>query len=182
MKSIIIFIVFIPIICFSKKDSTRFIDNFYLELNPGIGRFTYKEKFANNGFYFYSEKTEKILMFDVDLTFRNKYLRLGFNSNVLLVFDIRFKGGFNILMNHLNMNHYFGAYYSFGQFPNKNQFLYRFKNSNTVGLEYYYKKFHINIGYSWYKVKPESDNIKDLSSIVFNIGYAFNLDSFQKKK
>ena len=49
MKIILIIFYLVSLGLFSQNDSSRFIDDFYMELNAGLGKFNYSYEYFGNG-------------------------------------------------------------------------------------------------------------------------------------
>ncbi len=185
MRIIIFIILFFPLKSFSYNDSTKFINNIHLELNCGIGKIRYFE-------YYQSPSGSDLIQFDDvsinfsgNLFYKIKRFSLGFSCQYLHFTDDSFASlspflEFNILDIVKNKNLFFGPRISYGYIIRgyNNTTLSRF----SMGMSFHYKKFHIGINYDW--IKPNYNSIFYIKprNIFLEIGYAFNLETFRKKK
>ena len=176
------------------NSKTRFIDNFYLEFNLGSGFNKYKDEVYNNqGLSGYKNAFEILLNLDLNFQFRNKYFKSGIsiidktsiygdldNNWSLLI-------GANVLPKKIK-NLYFGPFISYSTFYER-EHIGKVKGALTHsfdcingGVDFYFKKFHIDLYYSKFVNKiPDYDFLHKLQKYGIDIGYCFNLDSFRRK-
>lgn len=185
MRILIISMVFIPSFCFSQKDSTKFIDNFYLEINGGIGEFSNIESYQSPSGTYLVQNNNISINLSTNLLYRNKRWLCGFTGQTLYFVDDMFSSislfsGLNILKIEENKNVFFGPKISYGYIirPFNNTTLSRF----SLGMTFYFKKLHAGIAYDWIKPRYNSFTFNKTRNLYFEIGYSFNLDSFRKKK
>lgn len=181
MKIVLFLLLAMPIFTFSQSDSSKFINNFYLEINLGgkIGTVDESVGIDENNEHAYAKFSYWMIRTDIDFNFRNRFFKVGLSSNVLYYFDFNTRIGGNLFFSNSNRNFYFGPFFKYGWFI-KN--LNGVKNSSAIGLECYLRKFHIELSYSKFITDENYYYSINYRMLDIGIGYAFNLESFQKKK
>ncbi|MEY3238227.1 MAG: hypothetical protein RI883_2328 [Bacteroidota bacterium] len=185
---IIIFLFYSQII-FSQIDSTQNLrDKFYLELNAGIGSFNYSYLYnpkptTSSGTYI--DDKSLFFNFDMNFNFRNNYFKIGGTIFSTKIIEGTVDGAFAIslggnLVFFEPKDKYFGPYLSYGKL------IYKMENPwfeyLGFGLETYIRKFHLEFYYNKAINVPDTSTKINKRMFGFNIGYAFNLESFRKKK
>lgn len=183
MRTILVLFLFNSLITFSQKDSTLFRDKFYLEINGGAGLFKYKELISSPSGSGY--QSAKAMTYDCQLgiNFRSYRLKVGVVGQLMYFYQpdnyinsISLIHAVNFCDKNRKPNVFFGPTLSFGAF-NSPYTLFYFKTQ--IGWDYYYKKFHLGVKCDWMRSNSKIDFDTNL---FFEIGYAFNLESFRKKK
>lgn len=187
MKLIAFILLLNPLVSFTQRDSTHIRDKFYLELNAGYGKMTYKQKYyANTGVIDYYELEDRSLNFSASLYFRNKWILTGITGQLItfesdMVRYLSYNLSFNIL-NLLNKNRFshsfFGPWFSYGYANYASSVFPRY----ALGINYQFKHIHVALKHDWFKRKPNAISFIDAKNIYLEVGYAFNLESFRKKK
>lgn len=185
MRTILVIFLFNSLITFSQKDSTLFRDKFYLEINGGLG--TYKYSYLYNpkpttNPAIYVEEKLLFLNFDLNFNFRNDYFKLGGTVFSAKTINGMVDGAFAVslganLVFFEPTNKYFGPYISYGTLISRMESTWF--DYIGLGFEMYIRKFHLDFYYN--KALNVSTKINN-RMFVFNVGYAFNLASFRKKK
>jgi hypothetical protein len=180
MKILIAILILLPSITFSQKDSTLIRDQFFLEINGSVGLLKYKEKFSSPSGKFYLEEKAMSQSIFVSFQYRNQRLKAAINSGFLLVLNpfVSFETGINLLSKS-KVNKYFGPCLIYGFYPHDLGYFLG-KNFLEFGFEAYFNKFHVGLKHQWFESK--NDTYQDITNLCLEIGYAFNLESFRKKK
>lgn len=179
MKILAFILLLIPLVSFTQKDSTRLRDKFYLEINLGGKIGTVDENIGSYPELAYASYSFWMIHLDIDLNFRNRFIKAGISSNVLYYFDFNTRIGGNLFFSNINRNFYLGPFFKYG-WVIKN--LNGVKNSSALGLECYLRKFHFELSFSKFRTYESHYNSINYRMLDVGIGYAFNLESFRKKK
>jgi hypothetical protein len=185
MRKIIIFLFFVTQYAFTQKDSIKAINNIYLEFNIGIGKYNNIDNYFNE--YAPYIKNNLSIILCSKLYYKNKRFKTGISYgylyssgyiNPLYLFDT----GLNLFSKNAYPQ-YFGPSLAYGLFYNKygTSLGHRFIK---FGVDYYYNKFHVGLNYQWIAFKNAKFRTGEFktTNIYLEIGYAFNLESFRKKK
>lgn len=182
-------IIYLTVLLFTfnglgQKDTSKFINKLYFELNGGVGIFKHSEKYQSPSGSKLIQYKNVSYNFSANLHYKNARLSTGFSGQAIYFDDDGFTflslfTGINILNIEKNKNIFFGPKISYGYIKRayNNTAFSRF----SLGIIYYYKKFHIGINHDW--IKPNYDSFLYVKprNLYLEVGYAFNLQSFQKK-
>lgn len=172
---------------FSQKDSTLVRDNFYLELNGGVGSLTYIESYGNKGVYYLMDNEKFSYNLSVNFFYKNNWILTGLSAQSLITKDHFLKSlsymlSLNLLFKDKSQRNFLGPFFSYGYISDSHEVFPRF----CIGLTTHVKHMHVAVKYDWFKRDPDNysdyDNFIDAENIYLEIGYAFNLESFRKKK
>lgn len=184
-KLVLIFLLFTSSVN-GKEDSLKAINNFYLELSVGPGAISSGEGYFLNEFSLYFKNHfsfNPILKF----YFKNKRLRSGIAFGTMLKpsgswnYPYSIEAGFNLIAKNAYPQ-YLGPSIAYGNFikgyGNLGQRFIKF------GVDYYYKNFHVAANYQWiaFKDAPFRKGDDKTFNMYFEVGYAFNLESFKRKQ
>lgn len=181
MKNWFLLLVFIPMISFSQKDSIRVIDQFYLELNGGPGLYDSGVK---------NIYRDLSINLNSKVFYKNHRYRAGMTFGCLYVWSEGICPSFSIessinILAKTDFPHYFGPCLGYGYFLMDENNYSLGDRFIEFGIEYYYKKFHVSFNNQFIAFENQKFNNNTYNktfNIHMEIGYAFNLDSFRKKK
>lgn len=188
MKRLMILVLLVNFTVLAQDQIKEIKDNFYFELATGSGLFFYKSHLDE------AYKNNFCLNLSASFYYRNKYVKTGFeirdnyiydnlsSTNIGFSYRLGFNGNFFNEKPQFYLGPYFGVSEILGIYDFKIQHLKYF--SFVFGLDFYYKKFHIELAQTFYNKNIIYFDYFSTheKSLILNIGYAFNLESFRKKK
>lgn len=149
----------------------------------------YSEYYLGNGTNPPLYQEHKVLTADIDLNlnFRNQYLKIETTIiSARAFFDSYYYGNYklsfggNLLLGLDQTKFYLGPNFRYGRIRNE-LFIPRFEYIG-LGIDFYLNKFHLIFYYDKIINTYINTDRNYISMYGFDIGYAFNLESFRKKK
>jgi len=178
MKKIIIICTLLPFLLFSQQRERAFADNFYLQLDGGVGIWQNDELSGSHNSTFYLKETRLVPYLGASLLFRNRFFKSALSFNAFR--EISGEGSINLLFFDHSRYFYLGPMIKYGQFLSDNTGTGK-TPSWGYGLDFYARKIHVGIAYT---IATTSKDLYRINNryLFWQFGYSFNLDSFRKKE